>query len=340
LDRLVECSVDDPRWLDLVEADPQALPFHHPAWTHLLADAYGFKAFVLAHAEDSGRLAAGVPVVELGGRWRRARRWISLPFTDSCPPLTGSTDADVLADDIEAARVSAGVTSVELRGLLNGMPATEQPALQHVLELDRDPEQVAARFHSSVRRNIRAAQRGPGVVRIASTGPDLTVRFYRLHVEVRRRLGLPVQPRRYFQLLWSHVIDPGLGRVLLVDVDGETVAGAVFLAWNRTAVYKYGASDARYWGLRPNNLLFWEAIEWACRSGYERLDFGRTDLVSTSLRRFKLGWAAEEQPLRYTIFGSDRGPRRELPHLLRSAISHSPRWVVRALGQIFYRSAA
>jgi CelD/BcsL family acetyltransferase involved in cellulose biosynthesis len=337
---IVQCAVDDPRWLELVESDSAALPFHHPAWTRLLAESYGFTSFVLAQTDESGRLTAGLPVVEVGGGWRRPRRWISLPFTDTCPPLTGTVAPELLADEIEAARLAAEVESLEVRGAVDGRPSAGQPATVHVLRLDADPERVASRFKSSVRRNIRAAQNGPGSVRVATAQSDLSVRFYRLHVEVRRRLGLPVQPRRYFQLLWSRVIEPGLGRVLLVDVGGETVAGAVFLTWNRTVVYKYGASDSRYWSLRPNNLLFWAAIEWACGSGYELLDFGRTDHASTSLRRFKLGWATDEQPLEYTIFGTDRGPRREPPELARTAVRHSPRWVVRALGEIFYRSAA
>jgi CelD/BcsL family acetyltransferase involved in cellulose biosynthesis len=335
-----QCALDDPRWLELVERDSAALPFHHPAWAQLLAESYGFTSFVLAQIDESGRLSAGLPVVEVRGGLRRVRRWISLPFTDTCPPLTGSVAPEHLADEIESARLAAEVSSLEVRGAVDGRRSVEQPAMIHVLRLEPDPERVASRFRPSVRRNIRAAESGPGSVRVATAESDLSVRFYRLHVEVRRRLGLPVQPRRYFQLLWSRVIDRGLGRVLLIDVGGETVAGAIFLTWNRTVVYKYGASDSRYWSLRPNNLLFWAAIEWACRSGYEQLDFGRTDLVSTSLRRFKLGWATDEQPLEYTIFGKDRGPRREPPQLARTAISHSPRWVVRALGEVFYRSAA
>jgi CelD/BcsL family acetyltransferase involved in cellulose biosynthesis len=128
---------------------------------------------------------------------------------------------------------------------------------------------------------------------------------------------------------------------LLVEVGGEAVAGAIFLTWNRTVVYKYGASDPRYWPLRPNNLLFWEAIKWACANGYERLNFGRTDLDSPSLRRFKLGWAASEQPLEYTVFGAQQANGRiEPPRIVRSAIRRAPCWVVVALGEILYRRAA
>src|SRR6266540_160113 len=338
---MVECSVEDPSWLGLVRANPAALPFHHPAWTLLLAESYAFKPFVLALVDESGRMVAGIPVVEVGGRFRR-RRWVSLPFTDVCPPLIAGTGVDSFAAEIDRARREAGIASVEVRARIAGPSAGEQPALLHELPLTADPEQVATSFRASVRRNIRAAERGPAVVRIASSESDLTHACYRLHVDMRRRLGLPVQPRRFFRLLWSRMIQPGLGRVLLADVGTETVAGAVFLNWNRSVVYKYGASDPRHWPVRPNNLLFWEAIKWACENGYERLDFGRTNLDSPSLRRFKLGWGTQEHPLEYTLLGvAETGGRRlEPPRIVRSAIRRSPRWVVRALGEVLYRGAA
>jgi CelD/BcsL family acetyltransferase involved in cellulose biosynthesis len=338
---MVECSIEDPSWLELVRADPAALPFHHPAWTLLLAESYAFKPFVLAFVDGSGRIVAGIPVVEVGGRIR-GRRWVSLPFTDVCPPLVADAGVDSLAAEIDRARRDAGVASVEVRARIAGARPGEQPALLHDLPLTADADQVAASFRASVRRNIRAAEKGPAVVRIASSESDLTDGFYRLHVDTRRRLGLPVQPRRFFRLLWSRMIQPGLGRVLLVDVGTDTVAGAVFLTWNRSVVYKYGASDPRFWPVRPNNLLFWEAIKWACENGYERLDFGRTDLGSPSLRRFKLGWAAQEHPLEYTFLGAAQtdGRLSEPPRIVRSAIRRSPRWVVRALGEILYRGAA
>ena len=338
---MVERSVEDPSWLELVRADPAALPFHHPAWTLLLADAYGFRPFVLALVDGAARIVGGIPVVEVRGRMR-GRRWISLPFSDVCPPLVTDAGAGSLVAEIDRVRRDAGVASVEVRARLAGAALGKQPALQHDLPLTTDPEQLAASFRPSVRRNIRAAERGPAVVRTASSESDMTEGFYRLHIETRRRLGLPVQPLRFFRLLWSRLIQPGLGRVLLVDVGPETVAGAVFLNWNRSVIYKYGASNPQYWPMRPNNLLFWEAIKWACESGYERMDFGRTDLDSPSLRRFKLGWATVEHPLEYTFVGTAATDGRlgHPPELVRSMIRRSPRWVVRALGEVLYRGAA
>ena len=91
--------------------------------------------------------------------------------------------------------------------------------------------------------------------------------------------------------------------------------------------------------MRPNNLLFWEAIKWSCESRYERPNFGRTDRDSPSLRRFKLGWATQEQPLEYTFLDATdtKGRRGEPPRIARSVIHCSPRWAVRALGEMLYR---
>jgi CelD/BcsL family acetyltransferase involved in cellulose biosynthesis len=338
---LIKHSVNDPKWLELVNSDSEALPFHHPAWILLLAESYSFEPFVLGLVDEPGRMIAGMPIVEVGGPIR-GRRWVSLPFTDLCPPLVTDVSLDSFAIDIDRARSDAGIASLEVRGRFPGVCPTEQSAVLHDLRLTADPEQVAASFRASVRRNIRSAEKGPAVVRLASSEAEVAEVFFGLHVDSRRRLGLPVQPRRFFRLLWSRMIEPKLGRVLLVDIGKNTVAGAVFLNWNRTVVYKYGASDPRYLSARPNNLLFWEAIKWACESGYERLSFGRTDLNSPSLSRFKLGWAAQEQPLEYTFFGAtDKdGRRAEPPRIARSVIRHSPRWVVRALGEMLYRGTA
>jgi CelD/BcsL family acetyltransferase involved in cellulose biosynthesis len=333
---MIECEVDDARWLELVRSHPGALAFHHPSWIRLLSECYGFRPFVLLVEDGSG----GLPFLEIS-RALRWTRWVSLPFTDSCPPLVRPGES-TLRESIETRAAAAGVSSVEVRGLLDGATVTLPNAVSHVLRLEGGTERVARGFRPSVRRNIRIARARNVAVRFGESEGDLTQVYYRLHVETRRRLGLPVQPRRFFKLLWQHVVEPGLGRLLLAEADGRPAAGAVFLGWNHTLLYKYGASDPALWPLRPNNLLFAEAIDWASGAGYRSLDFGRTNVESASLRRFKLSWGAVEQPLAYSFVG--RRPSFasgvEPPELLRRALRRSPRWVVRACGEIMYRHAA
>ena len=321
----MELALDDPRWLAFVRAHPQAGPFHHPAWTSLLAECYGFRPFALAVLDDAGAVAAGLPAVE-----ERGRR-ISLPFTDVCAPLARTDDARR-----KLARTVAAHERFEVHGTLTGAGLTvRRRALTHLLELEPG---VECGFRAQMRRNAARAEREGVVVRRGESRADLVDVFYRLHVQTRRRQGVPVQPRRFFRLLWDGVLEPGLGTLFVAYAGATPVAAAVFLAWNGTAVYKFGASDEAHWRLRPNNLLFREAIAWACASGCAQLDFGRTEVAHRGLREFKRGWGAREQPLVYTYAGPVPGTREH--RVLAATIRRSPPWLCRTVGELAYRYAA
>jgi CelD/BcsL family acetyltransferase involved in cellulose biosynthesis len=155
---------------------------------------------------------------------------------------------------------------------------------------------------------------------------------------------VPVQPRRFFRLLWENTISTGLGSVLIVEASAQPIAAAVFLAWNETVIYKFGASDASSWSLRPNHLLFWHAIRAACEQGCRWFDFGRTDFGQEGLRNFKLSWGAVEEPLVYGTLGGKPGsaPQAEgmAARMLEPVIRHGPLLLCRAFGETLYRYVA
>jgi CelD/BcsL family acetyltransferase involved in cellulose biosynthesis len=133
----------------------------------------------------------------------------------------------------------------------------------------------------------------------------------------------------------------GLGFVLLVRTGGRPVAAALFLTHRGVLTYKYGASDARFLGLRPNNLLFMEAIRWGCRHGMHALDFGRTDWGHDSLSAFKLAWGAQEHELRYRRLADARpaAGRAQAERALAAVIRRSPPVASRIIGEVLYRHA-
>lgn len=339
---MIVLDVDDPVWVAFVEHCDDATVFHHPSWAKLIAECYRYQAFALARLDPEGQVVAGLPVIDVSGPFRR-RRWVSLPFTDQCPPLARSKAAGTgLAEDLDAARRQAGVSQIEVRGRMPGPEAHATPvAVTHCLRLDPDPDSTHRRFKLPVRKGIARAERNGVVIRRGETPAALTEVFYRLHLQTRRRLGVPAQPRRYFDLLWRQMLEPGRGFVLLA-YDGSTpIAGAVFLSWNGTVIYKYGASDTRYWELSPNHLVMWTAIRWGCEYGFDVFDFGRSDLSSKGLRQFKRGWGTE-QSLIYTTITDHPAPLGD--HRLQDAagtvIRRCPLWVCRAVGELLYRYAA
>lgn len=334
-------DIDDRRWSAFVHAWPDASPFHHPRWAGLLAACYGYRPLALAMTDRAGRIAAGLPVLDVGSRFGR-RRWVSLPFTDSCPPLVGLDEAGTLADALINELAARHVATFELRAdlPLRARVHTHVGAVVHRLPLTGDTAEVARRFSKMHQRNLRLAQRSGVHVAYGSSRQDVDD-FYRLHLLTRRRLGLPIQPRRFFALLAQDVLGAGLGFVVTARVADVPVAAAVFLTWNGVLVYKYGASDARYWSLRPNHALFSWAIRWGCENGYRVLDWGRTDLTDRGLREFKSGWGATESPLTYAVV-ADQPPalkRSRLRPALKVVIRHSSPLVCRALGEVFYRYA-
>jgi CelD/BcsL family acetyltransferase involved in cellulose biosynthesis len=338
-------ELTDPRWQEFVAGHQGATPFHHPDWAGLVAQTYGFRAFALVTRDTAGAIQAGLPVIEVR-HFQGGRKWVSLPYTDYCPPLvSGPQDEDQLVSALRQASGEAGVRRVEVRAPLGDAPVNGHTPVRHTLDLTPGPAELYKGFHrSQVQRNIRRAEREGLTVRRGERPEDLVETFYRLHLRTRRRQGVPVQPRRFFRLLWERAISSGLGAVVVVEAAGEPIAAAVFLEWNGTVIYKFGASDANAWSLRPNHLLFWHAIQTASEQGNRWFDFGRTDAGHEGLRNFKLSWGAVEEPLVYGAVGggSEAAPPTEgrAARALGPVIRHGPLLLCRAAGETLYRYTA
>jgi hypothetical protein len=341
-ERLVVTSPEDERWLDLLRRTDDVTPFHHPAWTRLLADCYRYPALIAGVADGHGGLTAGLPLLDVvhGGR---PRRWVSLPFSDACAPVAADPAALrrlVLA--LEEARREVGVASVEVRAPLPA-PATVVPsgAVIHRRTLPSSIDELWAGIHRSRRATVRAARNHGVAVRRGERRTDLTDRFYRLQVATRRRHGVPAQPKRFFELLWERLLSRGRGVVLLAEVDHEPIAASVYLTWGGTLVHKYGASEAREWHRNANDLLMWEGLVWGIARGDRRVDLGRTDVDNVGLQAFKSRWGGVAEPLDYSSIGAvtPEGTTR-LARLGGPVLRHGPLWLTRATGEALYRHAA
>jgi CelD/BcsL family acetyltransferase involved in cellulose biosynthesis len=320
------------------------LPFHQPSWAELLAECYGYRIFAATVTGPDGEPTAGLPVAETKGLVSRDRRWISLPFTDFCPPLAGTDDAErQLAAELEDARVAAGVERVVVHAELASARAhTTTAAVRHELQLDRDSDALFRRLSKSqVQRNVKRARRERVTVHRAEREEDLDRVFFDLQLETRRRLGVPIQPRRFYTLLWRKMLAAGHGFLLIAYHGGNPIAGTLFLRGSDTLIYKYSASLKSHWDLRPNALILWTAIEQACDAGIKVLDFGRTEVQHESLRSYKQNWSTSEIPLTHTILGRPLHERRERGQAFgERVIQRSPPWVCRAVGELLYKYAA
>lgn len=326
---------DDPAWAEILRTSGDATAFHHPSWSAVLSDTYGYPAHVLAW-RDAARMHGGIPVLRVG------KRLVALPFTDHCPPVfaDGADEARFAVELLQWQKTSAARLEVRA-SLAHDAGHPHVVGTRHVVDLSAGADALFRRLHRTWKKRIKTA-REIGVEVTLSRSLDELPAFYRLHCETRRRQGVPVQPRRFIEHVWRNVIVPGHGFVITARMHGEPVATALFLLLNRHLIYKYGASDRARWDLGANFLVHWTAIEWACAGGFTSYDLGRTDLGQDGLRAFKAGWGAREYPLVYTHLGS-RAPSLErglAGAAVAQVIKHSPAVVCRALGELLYRYAA
>lgn len=330
---------DDPQWMKYLSGNDGAAIFHHPAWAQLLSACYGYRPFILAWAGPGGEIGAGIPFMEVDGLVS-GRKWVSLPFSDYCSPLYEDQAAlKGLIEKLALVSAEEKVSSVELRAEYAGMPGlyVNSEHVLHEAELSPEVEAVFGRLHDMHRRNIKIA-RANDVQIVRGEGLEQIEEFYKLHLYTRREQGVPIQPWRFFKEMKT-LFDQGLGFILLALKNGRPLAGAVFLHWQKTLTYKYGASSPEGLKLRPNNLLMWTAMEWGCRNGFTRFDLGRTSLSNQGLRTFKSRWGAREFPLWYASLKPRSDGRRleRLMDLSHVVIQNSPLWVCRLSGEVFYK---
>jgi hypothetical protein len=325
-------------WRQLLEAAPVSTLYHRPAWIELLGRAYGLS-FWLATIHQKGTVRAGC----LFARSRNpfSRRFVSLPFSDICPPL--ATDVNG-ANELFKALIAEDVpgAAYEIRGIEGAAPwRTAECFANWRLDLDRPIASIAGALASNFRRNLqRSLQQGIKVEQ--GSGIAYIERFYALQLESRRRFGLPPQPSQFFKLTQQI-----FGRdvtVWIASQNGKDVSSAVFLRDRDVAHYKWGAR-------RPgnqssaNHLLFWNAIEELVSQSAHAIDLGRADIRNQGLTRFKKEVGAIAEPLPYSFY--PRVPARVSPEVLTGTgrfvakvWTRMPIVATRVLGGAIYRFLA
>lgn len=291
LDDPAECASIDA----FAEAQPDATPFHRPAWSLGVERGCGQRPHYLV-AED-GRGIQGI-----------------LPLTEMRSPLVGSAlvstgfgvDGGVLGAATEPLAAAAvdlarklGVSGLEIKGgpVPSGWQTREGVYAGFARELPRDEDAILKAIPRKQRAEVRRAQTLGLQVRVGRTERDLRD-HYRVYSESVRNLGSPVFPRSLFAAM-LHAFGEDAD-ILTVSSDGIPIASVLSLYF-KNAVYPYwggGTTAAR--ALRGNEHLYHELMRHAARRGCTRFDFGRSKL-GTGAFAFKKNWGFEPKPLRHAV---------------------------------------
>ena len=340
----------DSRWDRFIANQAQSTIFHTSAWASVIRETYGFLPRYYILENEAGQFSAAIPLYIVRSKLT-GNRLVCLPFSDFCCPL-GNNTADITLLLNSATRdIESGIASYfEVRGWQDGViPAQinmikRDYHLWHQLNLEPGINALKQGFHHSVRRGISQAEKRGVKVRMTRTETDLE-HFYRLNIATRKKLGVLPQPRAFFKALFQHVISQNLGFIGLAEWQGKIIAGVVFLNHQDTIYYKFNASDENHLQKRPNHLIIWEAIRYACANGYKYLDFGRCALEEEGLRTFKRRWGATEINAPYYYYPEVKGfatvPENSLRYQAMKAFSRiMPKFVFKMAGSLLYKHLA
>jgi lipid II:glycine glycyltransferase (peptidoglycan interpeptide bridge formation enzyme) len=205
-----------------------------------------------------------------------------------------------LFDEILRYGRKAGWKYLELRGgasRLNDAPPY-QSYMRHVLSIQGGEEKLFRGLKKGTKSNVRKAMHEGVLTSVSDSERDLR-EYYRLHCMTRKRHGVPPQPLSFFKAVHRNVISKGNGFIVLAEIHGRPISGAVYFHSGKKAIYKYGATDLDYQHLRAGNLVMWEAIRWFSNKGFDELCLGRSEMDNAGLIHFKDGWGARQEPLHY-----------------------------------------
>ena len=161
---------------------------------------------------------------------------------------------------------------------------------------DRGACRVGDQLTQTARRNVRHA-RDAGLSCRMETSDEAYERFGELYMDNAVRRRAPLAER--FDGAHFRAMRDALGdaqALFGVRHQGEFVAGALFLRGADFAHFHVMAADRRIASLRPANLVFFEALQWARGLGVTAIDLGGGDRGDDEVLRFKSGFAPLRAP--------------------------------------------
>jgi hypothetical protein len=321
-------------WNRLVDFAPNATLYHSDRWLDLLAQSYRLE-ISLATIERYSEIRAACVLAR--SRNPLSIRFVSLPFSDFCPPL--ARDDDAMNDLLKGLTINPEFRKgCELRGVKAAKPwQTVDVFANWNLNLQQPLRALERGLRGNFRRNLRRAaelrvsiERGSRIEHIE--------RFYALQLETRRRLGVPSQPIKMYRLLRQLFPKDSL-EVWLASHKGRDEAGVIVLRYRDRIYYKWGARRVpALAGI--NHVLFWSLIE-EFAGKVSSFDLGRADIRNEGLSRFKRELGARSDLVPYSYFPT--APHHASAEVLsgtRKFLSrvwqHLPLPATRALGAAFY----
>jgi len=285
------------KWIDFVEKNPKSCLYHDILWKDILEKSYSLKSRYIICLDDSKEIIGILPLFEikniLGNKYL-----VSIPYFTSAGLCVSKTEAiDNLLEKSQEISKALKAQYVELRHLNNQSIKNLPSRLSFttsLLKLDKDENNIWKDFITdSARRNIKKALRSKLTI---ETGDKYIDDFYKVYSYNMRDLGTPVMSHQFFINIVESFKERA--KIVIIRRENEAIAGMLLIKHKLTLYDPFVSSLREYNDLRPNNLLYWEAIKFGVSNNLSYFDLGRST-IGTGLFNFKSQWGASHIGLSY-----------------------------------------
>ncbi len=197
-----------------------------------------------------------------------------------------------------------------------------------VLDLTKGPDTLFKQMNKK-RQKLRNAMRN-GVEIFQATTAEHAQMFYRIYLTWRQTERKTIEGEQIpLAVFEQRVRQRDSFRVFLARYSGQVIAGMTLrFAPEGLVECSNNSSLDDFLYLRPNDLLMWKAVEWACSAGFRRMSLG-------GAHRFLREFGGEVEPIRRYRLDRTMLRRHDLQEatldLGRETVRQFPRPVQRAI---------
>ena len=315
---VISIPLDDGKnWDRYAEGHEHATVYHLSGWSRIIEKTYGHKAYLLTAINKTAMAASQkisaeeilgiLPIIKLRGIMG-APSLISMPFCDLGGAVADSMDIQrrlVLKAVLLAEQVSA--KSIELRNTdkLTGNKDLKiaeykkdlfysegKRKVRMLLKLPETTTKLMGSFKSKLRSQIRRPLKAGLTVEVGKS--ELIEDFYTVFLSNMRDLGSPVHSKKLFTNIFDELHDKT--NIFVVKNNEKPLAVSMTIGFRGTLYNPWASSLRQYSKYSPNMLLYWKMLEFACDTGFNYFDFGRSSLDEGTYK-FKKQWGASPVPL-------------------------------------------
>lgn len=304
----IDYYVDDgSAWDAFIATLDSSTNYHKHDWRYVIEKSFGHKTFYLYARNSNDEICGVLPLAHIKSKLFGSFL-VSLPFFNYGGLLCNDDDtASALLDELTRVLKKVNADYAELRHL--NIRRNELVSKEHkvtmTLSLQDTAELQWHNLDAKVRNQVRKAEKC-GLTAVLGH-MELLDGFYEVFSRNMRDLGTPVYGKSFFKNILE--IFPDSTRIISVMLKDKTIASGILTWFRDTLEVPWASSISDYREMCPNNLLYWEAIQYAIVNGFKKFDFGRST-PGEGTYNFKKQWGAKPIQLfwQYQFNGSNRMP--------------------------------